>query len=239
MDKKIVGGIVIGCFVLVGAMALLLGKPTGSTPAAGGTSSGQVVVKVRGSDWVRGNVNAPVTLFEYSDFQCPACKAYVPIVKRLLDEYPDKVKEVYRYFPLLSIHVNSMASAKAAEAAGKQGKFWEMGDLLFSKQLDWAENGKAAAIFEGYAKDLGLDVNKFKQDVANADTEKRVNVDLDDAGQLNLSGTPTFFLNGKTMDLPGSYENFKALIDKELATVTVSPAPSTTSAAVTTTPPVK
>lgn len=223
MDKKIVGGIVIGCFVLVGAMALLLGKPTGSTPAVGGISSGQVVVKPRETDWVRGNVNAPVTIFEYSDFQCPACKAYVPIVKRLLDEYPDKVKEVYRYFPLLSIHVNSMASAKAAEAAGKQGKFWEMGDLLFSKQLDWAENGKAAAIFEGYAKDLGLDVNKFKQDVANADTEKRVNVDLDDASQLNLSGTPTFFLNGKAMDLPGSYENFKALIDKELAKITAAP----------------
>lgn len=222
-------GIIIGVSILlIGGVAVLLGKPEGSTQTSGSIAgiSGPVVVSERAGDWVRGNKDAAVTIFEFSDFQCPACAAYAPIVKKVVDEYQGKVKEVYRYFPLTSIHPNSIPAAKAAEAAGRQGKFWEMADVLFTKQQDWAGSNGAAGIFEGYAKDLSLNVDKFKQDVKDPETEKRINVDANEASKLNLQGTPSFYINGKYVDIPGSYTNFKALIDSELKTVSVSPTPA-------------
>lgn len=225
MDKKIVAVIMGLSVLLIGGVALVLGKPEGTSQVNGSTAvnGGQVVVTERPGDWVRGDREASVTIFEFSDFECPACAAYAPIVKQVIDEYKGKVKEVYRYFPLVSIHPNAMASARAAEAAGKQGKFWEMADTLFSKQQAWADSKDPTTIFAGYAKDLGLDAVKFSQDYSSPETDKRIKVDADEADKLNLQGTPSFYINGKYVELPGSYTNFKKIIDAELAAVTVSP----------------
>lgn len=224
--------------LLIGGVAVLLGNSGGSgsgqNNTTGNPADGAVVVTVRDGDWSRGDTGAPVTLIEYADFECPACAEYAPIVKQLLSDFPGKLRQVYRFFPLINIHPNAIPAAKAAEAAGKQGKFWEMGDMLFAKQQDWADSNDAGKIFEGYAKDLGLDVNKFKQDVNDSGTQQRINTDLDEATKLNLSGTPTFFINGRALDLPGSYDNFKKIISEELAknaaaptiSASVSPTPS-------------
>ena len=115
------------------------------------------------SDWSRGPENARVTLLEYADFQCPACAVYASMIKKLQDEYPTEVKYVYRHFPLNQIHQNSLFSAKASEAAGKLGKFWEMYDILYQKQSEWSGEKNPFDKFFGYAQGLGLDPNKFEE----------------------------------------------------------------------------
>lgn len=173
--------------------------------------------EVTESDWLKGNREAPVTLIEYSDFQCPACGAFVPIVERLLEEYPDNLKLVYRHFPLVQIHRNAIDAARAAEAAGKQGKFWEMYDKLFEMQDDWSEDGSPKDKFESYAEELELDKDKFEDDFKSKEVEDEVNNDLFMANRLRLNSTPTFFLNGVQLKEPRGYGDLKSLIDKEIS----------------------
>lgn len=167
-------------------------------------------------DWVKGNKEEVVTLVEYLDFECEACGAYYPVVKRLSLEYKDRVKFVTRYFPLPG-HKNSMTSASAVEAAGKQGKYWEMYDIVFENQKDWGENQSATPeIFERYAKKLGLDLVKFQQDVASQEVKNRIERDKNTGTKLGIQGTPTFFLNGKKIENPRGYEEFKKILDGAL-----------------------
>lgn len=169
-------------------------------------------------DWSKGNVNAPNILVEYSDFQCPACALYYPIVKRLAAEIPDQVKVVYRHFPLSQIHQFAQLAAQAAEAAGNQGKFWDMHDILFNTQDTWSKAENPEELFIKYAGSLSLDVEKFKQDLKNQDTIKKVNNDAATAKAANLNQTPTFFLNGKQISARASYEDFKQLIESSVST---------------------
>jgi protein-disulfide isomerase len=141
-----------------------------------------------------------VTLVEFSDFQCPACSAVQPMLTQLLTKYQGKVKFVYRYFPLVSIHKNAQMSAQAAEAAGLQGKFWEMHDKLFITQTAWEGIADPKEIFVGYARDLGLDTTKFATDLVSAPVVDEVNADSAAATRYNLQGTPTFFVNGVNTD---------------------------------------
>src|SRR3989344_7541669 len=99
-------------------------------------------IEVTDKDWVRGKMDAPITVVEYGDFQCPACGAYYPVLKKLEGEFHDSLRVVYREFPLTTIHANAWGAAVAAEAAGKQGKFWEMHDALFEDQKVWTDTGK-------------------------------------------------------------------------------------------------
>ena len=94
------------------------------------------LLEITEKDWVKGSADAPVTLVEYTDFQCPACGAYYPLIKQLTEEFGDKVRVVIRHYPLIEIHKNALSGARAAEAAGRQGKFWEMYDILFSNQKE-------------------------------------------------------------------------------------------------------
>ena len=167
---------------------------------------------VASSDWAKGKENAKHLLVEYSDFQCPACAAYVNLVKKLLAEHPDNVRLVYRNFPLRTIHANANRAAQAAEAAGKQGKYWEMHDLLFEKQTEWAEKNNAQELFAGYAESLSLDLNQFKTDIDSREIKDKIDNEYLSAIQANLSATPTFFLDGKKIT-PKNYEEFVTLLE--------------------------
>ena len=174
------------------------------------------VDSVSESDWVKGNPSATVTLIEYADFQCPACASYFPLVKQLSEDFSDNLRIVYRHFPLRSIHPRAQIAGQAAEAAGLQGKFWEMHDLLYERQKEWVDDKNYEDLFAKYAQELGLDIDKFNKDLKGDITKNRVNRDYLSANKAELRGTPSFFLNGKKIVNPKDYNNFKILINEAL-----------------------
>lgn len=173
------------------------------------------VDKVTATDWVRGAPSSPVTLIEYSDFQCPACAAYFPVVEQLLAEVGDKVLFVYRHFPL-DQHRHAIPASQAAEAAGDQGKFWEMYKRIFETQTDWQDLADAKAVFAGYAQELKLDMAKYAVDVESKENLDKINNDLKSGIKAGVLGTPTFYLNGKKIS-PKNYEEFKKLVEDAAA----------------------
>jgi protein-disulfide isomerase len=168
---------------------------------------------VTAADHVLGPENAPVTIIEYSDFQCPACASFYPLVEKLLDEASTTVRFVYRHFPLYPMpHKNAYLASQAAEAAGLQGKFWEMYRMLFTNQAAWEKSDTATTIFEDYAGRIGLDMSTYKKDADSASVKARVQRDREEGDSLGVSGTPTLFVNGKVIINPNSYDSFKAFI---------------------------
>ena len=137
-----------------------------------------------------------VVLVEFSDFQCPACLTVQEPLKQILKKYEGKITFVYRHFPLISIHKNAMVAAYAAEAAGLQGKFWEMHDLLFAKQAEWSDLSDPRGKFGEYITQLEIDLDRFKSDLESQAVKDVVAVDLLATTRYRLSGTPTFFVNG-------------------------------------------
>jgi protein-disulfide isomerase len=174
------------------------------------------VDQVVATDWVKGEADAPAILIEYSDFQCPACKAYAPLVEQMKELFGDQLAVVYRHYPLTSIHQQAELAAQAAEAAGKQGAFWEMHDLLFERQTEWSRNRRAEQLFIDYAEELGLNKNQFVSDLKSAEVKGLVKADSQNAVRLGLTGTPTFFLQGERIDNPRSEEAFINLITQAL-----------------------
>ena len=173
--------------------------------------------EVTSQDYVRGKPEAKVTLIEYGDFQCPACGNAYPLLKQLEEEYPEQLKVVFRHFPLTSIHPNAFAAARAAEAAGAQGKFFEMHDLIYEKQSEWSSSPQAANFFKQYAEQLGLDVEKYEDDYGSGQTTDRINAAVKLGQDMELSATPTFYLNGEKLDPnPKNYDEFKAKIESAL-----------------------
>lgn len=166
-------------------------------------STAGVVPEVSAVDHVRGeNPAAPVTLIEYSDFQCPACAAFEPLLDDISTTYGDQVRLVYRHFPLYTIHANAEAAAFAAEAAALQGKFWEMHDLLFDRQADWESLAAPIDMFVAYADLLELDVEKFKADLVSDAVRDRVKIDVSSGNAAGISATPTIYLNGAALTFP-------------------------------------
>ena len=163
---------------------------------------------VEATDQTRGN--GKTVLMEFSDYQCPACKAYYPLVEQLVKDEGDNITFVYRNFPLPQ-HGNAMTSARAAEAAGRQGKFWEMHNKIFENQDAWAEKNSsdAAVIFQDYAKNLGLDLTRFNADYNDKTIQVKILNDYKSGVNLNVQGTPTFFVNGKKINNPTSLDGFK------------------------------
>ncbi|TSC75174.1 MAG: protein-disulfide isomerase [Parcubacteria group bacterium Gr01-1014_44] len=198
------------------ALAKLPKKETGT--------SNQVVElsAVSSADWVMGNKEAAVTLIEYGDFQCPACAAYHPLVKKMLEENGQNFKFVYRHFPLKQ-HAQAKDASYAAEAAGRQGKFWEMYDLVYTRQNDWAGKVNAKDIFLGYANSLGLNAEQFNKDRASSEVKDRVEKDTQDGLRAGLNSTPSFFVNGKKIQ-PRDYDEFLNFIKQ--AGVSLSPVAS-------------
>ncbi len=163
-----------------------------------------------GSSPSKGPADAPITIVEFSDFQCPYCGRVGPTLDRLLKEYPGQVRVVYKHLPL-SFHKDALPAAKASIAAGRQGKFWEMHDLLFQNQRQLKE-----AKFKELATSLGLDLDQFERDYKSADVATEVAQDMNEARRLGVTGTPGFFINGRFTSGAKPYDSFKALVEAEL-----------------------
>ena len=180
-------------------------------------STKQEVQGSQGSNNTFGKLDSPVTLTEYVDFQCEACRAFYPTVKEVKEKYKDKVKFEIKNFPIASSHANALAAAATAQAAAKQDKFFEMHDVLFERQTEWGSSQNRNEVFESYAEEIGLDIEQFKRDVASDETKAVIDADLEEVKKLGGNGTPTFALNGKKIDNPANtVESFSALLDEAL-----------------------
>lgn len=147
---------------------------------------------VGAADHVQGNKNAPIEMVEYGDYQCPHCGRAYPIIKNVQEVMGDKLKFVFRNFPLSEIHPNAMNAAVAAEAAGAQGKFWEMHDAVYENQQQLDD-----ASLVMYAKDLGLNVQQWSEDFEKPEFLQKVEADFESGVRSGVNGTPTFFINGE------------------------------------------
>jgi len=148
---------------------------------------------------IRGNPDAPVTLEEFGDFQCPPCGKFSEFVEELLKEYNPRLRLVFRNFPL-SGHEHAREAALAAEAAGLQGKFWEMHDTLYREQDTWSKAPNVRELFESYAGTIGLDVDQFKKDMDGDKARERVDSDRALADFLGVKATPTLFINNRPVE---------------------------------------
>ena len=181
--------------IIVGVVVLLIGGSILLSQQAANKANEGVVIEPR----IKGNPDAAVTLVEYSDFECPACAQFYPYLKDVVDKYGADLRFEYKHFPLVTVHPKAVPAAIAAEAAGQQGKFWEMHDLLFENQATWANSVNANAYFEEYAEEIGLDVGLFRRHMDSSLIRDAVNADFEEARSLGLSGTPTLILNGEEM----------------------------------------
>jgi protein-disulfide isomerase len=145
---------------------------------------------------VRGTNEAPVTIEEFADFQCPPCRRLHPELKQIEAEYGSRLRVVFRHLPL-SMHEHAVEAARASEAAGLQNRFWEMHDLLFERQRQWIEASDVRSLFIEYAREIGLDAERFKRDLDGAEASGRVVSDQKRAQSVDITGTPTLFLNGR------------------------------------------
>lgn len=204
---------------LVASVVLLAMTMTSSSPepddiGGGPGSQDSAPVLVRDDSWKKEAPDSQVTLVEFLDPECEACRAMYPVVQRLLDEYEGRITFVVRYFPL---HRNSVGAAVAAEAAGLQGKYWDMYSMLFENQPEWGEKSSPQTeVFVSYANSLGLDVQRFRQDLQNPAFVEKVERDRDDGVAAGVRGTPTFFVNGTLIGNVMGYEELRAKLDAAL-----------------------
>ena len=158
-----------------------------------------------------GPKSAPITIVEFSDFQCGFCARVDPTVKQLQDVYKDNVQIVWKHYPLTSIHKNALGAAVAAEAAHSQGKFWQFHDKLFASQSSLSPDQ-----IRQYAKELGLDTAKFEADLTSPEVWKHVTDDMSEAHRLGVTGTPVFFVNGHFLSGAQPLAGFAKVINSEL-----------------------
>lgn len=207
-ETKIISSIGIIFFV---AFAFLIYKTSGPQVVADPS------LLIGQNSYMTGKKEAKVNIVEFGDYQCPACAYASPIVDKLIEIYknnPD-VNFVYRNFPLPQ-HSNALISAEVAEAAGVQGKFWEMHSMLYNGQNDWSGNPKPLDIFVGYAQNLGLDVKTFTDAVNKNKFQDTIFKDRSNGQALGINATPTFFINGEKMNGILGFDEFKKLIDSKL-----------------------
>jgi len=183
-----------------------------------------------GGDLYRGNPNAPVTITEYSDFQCPFCSRVFPTEEKLYDQYVKngQVKFIFRNFPLDNIHPQARTAANAALCAGVQGQFWPMHDKLFRSQADWSGKADADKIFSGYAKTLGLDMDQFGRCLAAKPFTAKIQADQQRGSAAGVRGTPAFFVNAWFISGAQSYDTFDKRIQDALAGKKPVPTPTLT-----------
>ena len=215
-------GIIATIVIIVGGV-FLMSKDSGSTSTPTKVSDNLLVTdsSYKTSGVVNGNYleassSAKLTITEFGDFECPACGQYHPLVKQLLTDFSGKINFVFRNFPLTQ-HKNAQIASQAAEAAGLQGKYWQMHDKLYESQSDWETASDAKGVFISYAEKLGVDVNKFKIDIDSSAIKNKIQSDTNDGNLAKVDATPTYYINGvKIEDLPGSYAEFKDLITEQL-----------------------
>lgn len=150
---------------------------------------------------IRGSLESEIKLIEYSDYQCPACSAAELQIESLVDQYGEQFQLEFRHFPLRTIHPNAQLGAQAAEAAGMQGKFWEMHTLLFERQSEWSVSANPKRYLKEYAEEIGINGDRFVFDVESGAIKDIVNSQFDEAMSLELPGTPSFVFNGEKVDI--------------------------------------
>ncbi|HVM91068.1 MAG TPA: thioredoxin domain-containing protein [Verrucomicrobiae bacterium] len=187
----LIGVIVCAVLIFAGLAWAILTAPPGGAPSNNGTASFHDTA----STPFVGPADAAVTVHIYGDFQCPACKAAEPGLEAAMSQFKDRVKFVWKDFPLLTIHRNARAGANAARCAQDQGKFWEMHDLLYANQETWAESNDPKSAFAAYASQLGLDVNSFNSCVASSQDDDKVMADENEGLANGVNATPTFYVN--------------------------------------------
>ena len=166
---------------------------------------------------IRGNPEAPVTLEEFGDFQCPPCGSFAKFTEELLKEYDSRLRIVFRNFPLVA-HEHAREASLAAEAAGLQGHFWEMYDVLYREQAAWSKAPNARELFESYAGTIGLNVDQFKKDMDGDQAKARVDSDQARGQSLGINVTPTIYINGQPVDPKDKNpQGVRAAIDAALA----------------------
>ncbi|MEX0594647.1 MAG: DsbA family protein [Patescibacteria group bacterium] len=163
-----------------------------------------------------GSDSAKVKIVEFGDFQCPACQAAAGPLKQAYEKNSKDVQLIFRNIPL-SIHSNADESSQAAEAAGKQGKFWEMYDVLYAEQSTWAQLANPLEQFVTYATALGMDADKFRSDYSSSAVAKIIQSDKAAADQAGVTSTPTFFVNNEKIVGAQSVEQWQNIIDRKLA----------------------
>jgi len=174
-------------------------SPATASAAPSATPPSPVLTGVPGSDppHMLGSPNAPARLEEFGDYQCPPCGLFHPILQQMQKEFGDKLQITFRNFPLSQNHQHALAAASAAEAAGLQGKFWEMHDRLYEHQNDWKDKFDVRPIFEGYATEIGLNMDRYQRDLAGEAVAQRIFLDQRRGQSMGVKGTPTVFLNGR------------------------------------------
>ncbi|MDZ7720090.1 MAG: thioredoxin domain-containing protein [Balneolaceae bacterium] len=198
MNKKVIQSVAFIAFIGVAITALYYGGVFGNSSSQSQDNTQRTAQKVH--------------ILKYSDYQCPACKAYIPLQEQLKAEFGDMIEIEYRYFPLRG-HQYADLAARAAEAARQQGKFEEMHDLIFEYQEQWSQGGARDYFFD-FAEQIGLDMDQFESDLESEEVQQTVNSQLQEGIRRTVNSTPTFFLNGqKLRQNPQSYEQFKAIVE--------------------------
>lgn len=221
MDKRFLA-ILVALFIIFGGIFAISQR---SSNKSDGTTLGS---QTQSTSHTQGQGQKNVTLVEYGDYQCPVCKAYEPVVEQVRATYAKDIRFQFRNLPLTAVHPNAFAAARGAEAAALQNKFWEMHDLLYQpdKWEQWTKSSSPAALFEGYAKELGLNLEQFKADYASGKVNDAVNADLAEFKKTGQSqATPTFFLNGVHLENDKLtdqnhrplFEKFKEVLDAEIS----------------------
>lgn len=205
-EKKFLIGIGLATLLLVFGGVFFFSRQ----PQTASLDTGQIDL-VGDGKYATGSAQAKVKVVEFGDFQCPACGTAHPIVKQIIENNKDKIYFVFRNFPL-ALHLNARDAARAAEAAGEQGKYWEMHDKLYETQSEWSEASNPADIFKKYAQEMGLDLKKYEEDFDKV--LGRINVDVALGDKAGIDSTPTFFINN--VRYPGviAAERFQQLIDE-------------------------
>ena len=204
--------IILLAIVVAAAAAVYLSRqpnPVTETSAA-------PVLDNKGGGHFRGPEKAAITLVEFGDYQCPSCGAYHPVVKELMNRYPQQVRLEFHHYPLISIHPNAMAASLAVEAAGEQGKYWEMHDLIFEHQEEWSANPNPESQFLALASRIGLNANAFMQAVRSPQLQDRVLQDVVRAREAKIEAVPTFFIDGERIHVTLSVGAFVEIIEARL-----------------------
>jgi protein-disulfide isomerase len=206
--------IIAAVIILLGGVFLITNHSNSSNPSSSSSASP--------SNHVEGSASSGVKLVEYGDYECPFCGQYYPLVKQVAEQYKDKIQFQFSNLPLTQIHKNAFASSRAAEAAGLQGKFWEMHDALYENQDPNGASGWVASsdpldqYFVGFAKQIGLNIPQFKSDFASSKVNSLINADVAAFKKTGADeATPAFFLDGKQIQ-PRTIADFQKAIDAEL-----------------------
>lgn len=173
---------------------------------------------------IKGNPDAAVVLEEYADFQCPACGQFHPVVKEIVSDYSDQLRYEYHHFPLMNIHPFAEPAARAAEAAGQQGKFFEYHDALFENQAAWSQGANPSAFLAQAAQDLELDMDLFTRHQRSSLIREKIQIDYTEGLERGVNSTPTFFLNGEKLELT-TIDDLRAAVEAALGIAPVVEAP--------------